>query len=119
MKEATRLLGADRVLLVKRGPKGCAVSSAAGQHVVRLTVIDDTDFDIPKGSDAEAIAIMLGWCAEHLYVSSRVFNSTWSSYQLYGLEAVAIGFARFFVTVFMANGITLTVIAAWQALRGS
>lgn len=119
MVEATRLLGADRVLLVKRGLEGCAVSSAADKHLVRPTVIDDTDFDIPNGSDAEAIAIILGWCAEHLSVPSRVFNSTWRWHQLYSLEAVAIGFARLFVNVFMATGITLTVIAAWQALRGS
>lgn len=119
MDEAIRLLGPDCVLLVKRGPEGCAVSTAAGLHLARPAAIDDTDFDIPKGSDAEAISTILGWCAEHLYVPPRVFNSTWRWYRMYGLEAVAIGFARLFVQVSMATGITLILVAAWQALRGS
>lgn len=113
--EAIRLLGPERVLLVTREPSGCTVASAARQTLVRPIGINNLHPHIPAGTDMEAVAMILEWCADHLYVRPKDALNTRIWFWIYNLEPAVIRFAKLFVTAFIATGITLIALSVWQA----
>jgi hypothetical protein len=111
--EATKLLGPERVLFVRRVEERFVVSSG-GQRLPLPQELSDLTPPISEAPNDEAVAKILGWCATHLPVKRRdlVLTNFW--FTVYGLEAGAIKFARLATAVFAITGLTLIVLATVQ-----
>lgn len=111
--EATKLLGPERVLFVRREAERFIVSSE-GRPLPFPQELSDLTPPISEEPNEEAIAKILGWCATHLPVRRRdlVLTNLWAT--AYGLEAAAIKFGRLSSAVFAMTGLTLLVLAIIQ-----
>jgi hypothetical protein len=110
VREATRLLGPDRVLFVRRNGDRFLVT-CRGRPLPLPPELCDLTPPLSEAPHEEAIAFILGWCATHLPVRSwdLILTNLWFTF--YGLEDMAIRFARLAVVVFAMTGLTLLVWA--------
>lgn len=111
--EATKLLGSERVLCVRREAERYVVTSE-GRPLPFPQELSDLTPPLSEAPNEEAIAKILGWCAIHLPVGRRdlVMTNLW--FIAYGLEGAAIKFARLATAVLAVTGLTLLVLAAIQ-----
>lgn len=111
--EATKMLGPERVLFVRREAERFVVSSE-GRPLPFPQEFSNLTPPISEAPNDEAIAKILGWCATHLPVRRRdlVLTNLW--FTAYGLEAGAIKFLRLASAVFALTGLTLLLLLAVQ-----